>query len=281
MSGGRGAISHTVVAMASSNRPSKDKRARHNRAQREARAARSARAGEATAIGRGEQEPVTRATPAAASSTASSGGKGDRARPVRTPRYTIPGQRAVVMAFLFTLVSAGTLLFAPIRVEREVALDDPRVEEDSDRTEDGERAIILEDAKLVDEESALVAGTVLLAPIAIAGGAVYFTKRKQRTAVWTMALVGMAGVVFFSGPYGVISLPAMIALAVGGFQSRRADNKPRIDAIKAERAARKAARDGEDAADADPTDTARDEADDADGASAGSDEGGASGGDDD
>lgn len=242
--------------MASSKRrPSKSKRYRQNKAVRDARSARSARAGEATAISRGERDEgaaVTETTSARTGRTkAGAGTKTAAAAPQRGRRkspYTIPGQRAVVLAFLFTLVSAVTLLVAPIQVARDVPLDDPRVEEedleDEDNLNDDGTVTILDDGKLLEEETAPVAALVLVAPVAITGAALWFTKRPQRSTVWSMALVAMAGYVFFVGAYAVISVPSLIALAVAGFQSRRADNKVRIAALKAERAARKAAKDG-------------------------------------
>lgn len=223
--------------MASSKRrPDKSKRYQQNKARREARAARSAHAGEATAISRGEREPTV--SKAANSRTATDGAK-TTARPRRSSPWKIPGQRAVVLAFMFTLVSAGTLLFAPIQVERQVPPDDPRVEEDAEVDEDG-TVTILEDGKLLEEESTPVAAMVLLAPIAITGAAVLYTKRPKRGLVWTISLLAFSAYIFlFSGPYGVISLPSLIALAVANFQNRREENKARLAEIrqaKAERA---------------------------------------------
>lgn len=234
------------------NRPDKSKRYRQNKAQREARAARSARAGEATAIARGERQPT--ATPAGAEATKTgAGGSTPAKRGKRPSPWTIPGQRAVVLAFMFSIVSAATLLLAPIQVPLEVPADDPRVEEGDEPDDDG-MVTIYEDGKLVEEETAPVAAVVLLAPIAITGAAVWFTKRPQRATAWTMAMLAMAAYVFFVGSYGVIALPALIALAVGGFQLRRSESKERVAEIKANRAARKAAKDGGEVIDVDPVD---------------------------
>ncbi|MGK2929004.1 MAG: hypothetical protein ACSLFO_05440 [Acidimicrobiales bacterium] len=236
--------------MASSKRrPSKSKRYRQNKAVRDARAARSARAGEATAIARGERAvaPHEADAPdqagAATGAKTAPGGKRGRSGKRKSP-YTVPGQRAVVLAFMFTLVSAATLLLAPIQVPRDVPPDDPRVEEEvevGDRNDDG-TVTIFEDGKLVEEESAATAALVLLAPIAITGAAVWFTKRPQRSTAWSIAMVALAGYVFFVGSYAIISLPSLIALAVGGFQSRRDENKDRVAEIRAQREARKAAK---------------------------------------
>ena len=225
-------------------RPNKQERQRQNRREREARQARSSRAGEATAISRGEREAAAAAAPSRTAGKTGKAEKGQRmtARERRAARYTIPGQRAVVMAFLFTIVSAVTLLIAPVQVEREVDADDPVLEEideeDQEVNDDG-TVTYVDDAKLVDEEGPAVAAGVMLTPILITGIAVWFTKRPQRSNVWTMAMVGLAAYIFlFAGPYGIITLPSMIAMAVGGFQSRRAESKERLAELRAEKAAR-------------------------------------------
>ena len=227
-------------------RPNKQERQRQNRQQREARKARSSHAGEATAISRGEREaaePV--ATTRAGGKTRPGVDPKDKAgarKGGRPNRYTIPGQRAIVMAFLFTIVSAVTLLVAPVQVQREVDIDDPVLEDvdQDDQTvdEDAGTVTYVEDAKLLDEEGPAVAAGVMLTPILITGAAVWFTKRPQRSTVWTMAMIALAAYIFlFAGPYGIITLPSMLALAVGGFQSRRVESKQRIAELRAKKAA--------------------------------------------
>ena len=253
--------------MAPSKRPDKSKRYKQNKARREARAARSARAGEATAIARGERTP---ASPSPDSGDAKAGGgtadgkkAGAKARPRRKSPYTVPGQRAVVLAFMFTLVSAATLVLAPIQVPRDVPADDPRVEEDDEVNDDG-TVRILEDGKLFEEEPVPVALAVIGVPIAITGGALWFTKRPRRSTAWSIAMVGLAAYVFLVGTYAVISLPSLVALAVAGFQSRRADSKARLAEIRAAREAR-AGGDGEvidvDAVEDEPDDDQSDDGD--------------------
>jgi hypothetical protein len=235
-----------------SNRPNKQKRQRQNRQEREARRARSERAGEATAISRGEREAAaqrastTRTAAKGAKDAKDAKGKGSGWRRRESP-YKIPGQRAVVMAFMFTIVSAFTLLIAPVQMQQEVPADDPvlqEIDEDDIRERDEEAGTVtyVYDAKVIDEEDPAVAAGILLTPIAITGIALLYTKKPQRSTAWTMAMVALAGFVFlFAGPYGIITLPSMIALAVGGFQSRRAEGKERLAQIRAE----KAGRDGE------------------------------------
>lgn len=239
--------------MASSKRrPDKDKRYRENKARREARAARSAHAGEATAISRGEREPV--AAKPDTTAPAARGGK----RPKRESPWKIPGQRAVVLAFLFTLVSAVTLLVAPIQVRRDIPAtvtdgvvvveDEQFADEDfePDDVSDEGTVEVFDDGKLFEEEDVGIALMIVLVPILITGAAAWFTKRPQRSTAWTFAMLAMAGYIFFlAGPYGVIALPSLVALAVGNFQSKRAENKVRMAQIKAEREARAEGGDGE------------------------------------
>jgi ferredoxin len=115
-------------------------------------------------------------------------------------------------------------------------------EEDVSEPDDNGIVEYTENIKLFEEESAPVAATVMLLPIAITGGAVWFTKRKQRTIVWTISLFVLTGYMLVAGPYSFYALPSMIAMAVGAFQSRRAENKPRIEALKKEREERMAAK---------------------------------------
>lgn len=237
-----------LPSRAMATRPNKQDRQRQNRREREARLARSARAGEATAISRGEREPAATARSttegAKATTKGAKAGRGKRPSP-----FAIPGQRAVVMALLFTVVSGATLLLAPVQVQREVDADDPVLEQVdegdiTDRDEETDVVTYVDDAKLLDEEGPAVAAGVLLTPVLITGVAVWFTKKPQRSNVWTMALIALAAYVFlFAGPYGIITLPSMIALAVGGFQSRRAEGKERLATLRAEKAAK--ARDGD------------------------------------
>ena len=224
----------TVAVMTS--RPSKDKRQRQNRLEREARAARRTHAGEATAVSRGEREAADQ-TASRRATGKERAAAGDRSanRPLR---FTVPGQRAVVMAFLFTIVSAITLLVAPVQVAREVDADAPIVdtldEDDiTDRDREAGTVTYVEDAKLIEEETPAVAAGVLLTPIVVTGVCAWFSKRPQRSNVWTMGLMALAAYIFFfAGPYGIITLPSMIALAVGGFQSRRAESKARLAEIR-------------------------------------------------
>ena len=232
-----------------SSKPSKAERQRRNRAQREARRARSAHAGEATEIASERSDAGTGPTSGSTSPSvgeAKKGTTGDKAsaRGRRQNPFTIPGQRAVMLAFLFSIASTGLLIFTPVRVEREVPEDDPRVElADDPEIDDDGTATIIEDVKLLDEETLPVALLVMFTPVVITGVAAYFTKHEKRSTIWTMSMLAIAGYVFFlGGAYAIYTLPALVALGVGGFQSRRAENADRVEELKAQRAARKAAK---------------------------------------
>src|SRR3546814_12767326 len=111
--GGVGAVPTRPLPSAAmaTKRPNKQERQRQNRQQRDARKARSVHAGEATAISRGERESAQPISTSRAFGKAGPGteasGKG-AAKGGRASRSPIPGQRALVMAILFTLLSAIT-----------------------------------------------------------------------------------------------------------------------------------------------------------------------------
>ena len=187
-----------------SKRPSKAERQRRNRAKRDARAARSANAGEATELweeaderaadeATGEDSPDRaadeRPTRSGKGSSTGNAAAKPRGRARRESPFTIPGQRAVMLAFLFTIASVGLLVFTPVAVERVVPADDPRVEEDidDDEIDDDGNTTIVEDAKLLDEESLPAALAVMLVPVAITGAAAYYTKHEKRATIWTIS----------------------------------------------------------------------------------------------
>lgn len=234
-----------------SNRPSKAERQRRNRAAREARAARSARAGEATALTHGATGEDAGST---AEATSGRAGR-ERTRPQRPQGTTVPGQRAVLLAFLFSLVSIVLLVLLPVTIPKEVPIDDPRVDEDAEIDEEAGTATITEDVKLLEEESLGAALAVMLTPVAITGVAVWGTSKPRRSTIWTMCMLFLAAYVFFiGGAYALYTLPPLVALGVGGFQARREESKERIAHLRAEKEARKAAEARGDVIDVEPVD---------------------------
>lgn len=272
------------------NRGNKDKRQRRNRAEREARAARSKHAGEATAIARGEADPApkqasTRASArAAGDATATGGGKPtavDRraaARERMKARYPIPGQRAMFMGLLFTLVFVVTTFITDFPIPDEVSEDDPRVDTADDVDDPAGNGIIeavqqalgddapprqvriYENSRLFDEEEPAVAGLILLLPTMVCGVAYLVRNSERRDLLWTMALFAMTGYFMFAQPYSLFALPSLVAVGIGTFQSRRATQEPRMAELRAQREARaaeaKAAKaNKDDAVDVDPVES--------------------------
>lgn len=261
--------------VASKRQPQKSRRQQRNRAVREAREARSRNAGEIAAINRGEREPVTAAPERTTGEASPPAGSAPRRRwwqPKRESPWTIPGQRAVVLSFLFSLVSAATLAFAPIQAERTVALDSPVAQEEGateeDDTDGDGQVSVYVDSKLFDEESAAAAVAILVVPMAITGAAVAATKHRRRSLLWSVAMLAFAMFIFYgAGSYGILTLPSLLALTWGTFQSRRADQKERMAAIEAQREERAAADDDgdepDDVDDREPDDEPVDERTDA------------------
>ncbi len=244
------------------NRPNKAERQRRNRQRREARQARSAHDGEASELYQAEESEGAESTEegerAEVASKRTSGSRAGRMaeanqarKSARNARYQYPGQRAVVLSFLFAIASVVLLVVSPIAVQRDVdSVDDGPAEIDEDEVEvdeDDGSVTYTDDVKLLDEETLPVALAIMLVPVAITGAAAYYAKHPKRGTIWTMAMLAMAAYVFFlAGPYGFFSLASLIALGVGGFQARRDENKERMAELRAEREARKAAkRDGE------------------------------------
>ena len=269
-------------------------RQQRNRAQRARAEAKSERAGEATAISRGDAEPVTggadrtervddrkvasgRTTAADTNPSPREQRRQERAR-VLAERYPIPGQRWVMMALLFSVVSVGMLLITPLVFSDEIALDTTDAEErqalvDAADEDDGELDGVIEvpaeddgeeptevavDAGRSEVDDAIAAvleegddeGTFLVPveerivsrlgpfvslglgglPVLITGVAFWGTKHSRRTTIWTTCLILYAGYFFlFGSQLSILPLPALIALMVGNYQSRKAETMARIE----------------------------------------------------
>ncbi len=270
-----GPVSYRRGVPSRSSRPNKQKRQRQNRAEREARAAKRANAGEATnlaadggapASGAGSRPSSSRTTPKAGDAKAARA----QARAERRSRLSQhPGQRAVFLAFLFTLVSALTLLISDVPFPRDVedrsevpeSVDEGDVEENDDGT-----FTYLEDGRLLDEVGPAATAGLLFTPIAITGAAVWFTSKPQRSNAWTICMILLAGYIFFlARGLSLLTLPALVALAIGGFQSRRAETKERMAEIRAGREERAG---GGEVIDAEATEVEPDAGDEGDGADA-------------
>lgn len=254
-------------------RASKEKRQRRNRAQREARAARSARAGEATSIAKGEREPAVSAQPADTSTPktsrvvdtddpkaqrrAAAAERRAAARERMQARYPIPGQRAMFLGLIFTAVFVATTLFTEFPTRATVTTDDPRVESADDFL-DGATILIAQEAlgddapaveidiyenkKLFDARSVPVGVAILAVPSIICAVAYRFTKKPQRNTVWTICMFALTGYFMFAQPYSLFVMPSLVAVGVAAFQSRKAENAPRLAELRAQREAQRQAR---------------------------------------
>jgi hypothetical protein len=205
---------------------SKQRRAARNRASRDALAARRTNA--VTAATTASAASATSGRSAASSSTAT-GGSGDAPAAPRTFLSGLrgdrrPGDRAVLVAFALSIVSAIAVLFLRVPVDdrgeplptqfrgvaklaREAVTGEPF----ADRTK-----------TLLDASGPGVLPFVVL-PIAVAAFAVWANRRPDRSRMLTFALLAMAGAVILSGGIGMLFLPSLITLAVASFQIRKAD----------------------------------------------------------
>lgn len=172
-------------------------------------------------------------------------------------RYPIPGQRAMFLGLVFTLVFIGTTLFSEFPIPAEVPIDDPRVAEANDVLDHGMTSVaqevlgdeakevevtIYENTKLFDDKSPPAAAAILLIPSILCGLAYLYTKRPQRNTVWTVTLFAMTAYFMFSQPYSLFVLPTLVAVGVGSFQSRKATNEPRLIEMRSQREAQRQAK---------------------------------------
>jgi hypothetical protein len=217
---------------------SKQRRAARNRASRDALAARRENAVIAPVT---SSTRTTKASPSGGSSSRRStrGGAGAAARPARPvpvaagpPPKGIkemvqskrPGDRAILLAFLLSFVSAILLLLV-----LKVTVDDRG---DSIPTQYGALTIAARQAitgseSVTEEASTLSAyGPVSLVmaatPVLIAGYALWANRRPDRSRLLTFALIAMAMASLLTGGL-TIFLPTLIALGIGTFRIRKAD----------------------------------------------------------
>ena len=239
--------------------PSKQRRAARNRASRDALAARR------------ENAVITTSTPAsAAAKPAPSGGSSSRgstkgatrgaaargagSRPVRPVPVAVgpppqgiggylrsrrPGDKAILLAFLLSFVSAIALLFVLT-----VTVDDrgDGLPPQYGALTIAARQAITGSENVTEDTSTLSAyGPVALlmaaTPVLIAGYAVWANRRSDRARLLTFALIAMAIASVFTGGL-TIFLPTLIALGVGTFRIRKADMEAGMAAAPAPAAGR-------------------------------------------
>lgn len=217
---------------------SKQRRQARNRAQREALAARREAAGQAPVAASSR----TRGTGAGSGAKTGNGGAGTggAASSAAAPppkgilglwRSRRPGDRAILVALGLAVAAAVYLLFYKVPA-------DDRGEPLPTLFQGLAKAAISRDRlagePLPDEQISLLDASgpqiflVLALPIVVALFAVWATRRPDRGRMLTFAMLAMAGSVVLTGGIGIFFFPAMIALAVGGFQARKADLPARV-----------------------------------------------------
>jgi hypothetical protein len=209
---------------------SKQRRAARNRAYREAM---TARRENATAEAR---ERASRATSSSSSSssgaraargTTATGGVGTGAGVGRPPGFSGPGDIAVLLALVLAVFFAGVSMFVAFTSES-VPVDHNGDAISSFPAVSREAYAVFEDAEVVDEKTTLTDayGPVIpifaVLPALVAVGAFVSHRRQPRSRPLTYALVAMALVSVFN-LFAMYFLPALIALAVAGFQVRKTE----------------------------------------------------------
>ncbi len=220
---------------------SKQRRAARNRASRDALAARrenavitpspASRSARSTGAGKGRAGATTRAAAADGAAIAVDAPPKGALGMLRSKR---PGDKAVFIAFVFS-VSAAIFLFL-----YRVPVDDrgePLPFEFRGLTLAAREAVTgtaVEDAttSMLDANGPIVLLLVGL-PIFVSAFAIWGNRRPDRSRMLTYAMLGMAVAVIVIGQLtgvGVLFFPALIAMAVGGFQVRKADLPARMAA---------------------------------------------------
>ena len=135
----------------------------------------------------------------------------------------------MLFGFLFSIVAAGMLLFAPIspryvqRVPSQIVM---QVRADQDLPVSAAAKEALEKPRV--ESTYLIsqigpAAGVVVFPVLIAGLAVFAARRPNRTRTFTLAAVGLLLFVLVLSSVGIFFLFSAGALGFGAYQSRRAD----------------------------------------------------------
>ncbi|MEJ7585347.1 MAG: hypothetical protein WKF43_14985 [Acidimicrobiales bacterium] len=146
----------------------------------------------------------------------------------------VPGGRAVLFGFLFSIVAAGMLLLAPITPRTVMAV--PRRIIVEQRLDNG-LPVSAADRKAVREDKALedpriestyltsvigpVAGVVVV-PVLVAGAAVVLARRPGRARTFTYAAIAQILFVFLLGSLGIFFLFSAGGLGFGAYKARKA-----------------------------------------------------------
>ena len=220
---------------------SKQRRAARNRAYREAMAARRERAGaeRTSSSARGSS-----ATSSAARSTRATGGGRGRARSGglaggllgRSERQ--PGDTAIMLTVAFAIAAVALSIFAafdegavPVDHEGEPLNTFAGVSRAARSVLTGEPPVT-ETTSYIDAAGPVILVFILL-PLLVAVGTFVSHRRRVQSRPLTFGLVGMA-LVSVVNPFSLYFLPSLIALAVAGFQVRKAEMPERLGTAAAD-----------------------------------------------
>jgi hypothetical protein len=213
---------------------SKQRRAARNRASRDALAARrenavldpspAPRSARSTGSAKGRAGATTTAATAAGPAVAADAPPKGALGMLRSKR---PGDKAVFIAFVFSVCAGIFLFFYRVPVDDR---GEPLPFEFRGLTLAAREAATgapVEDAttSMLDANGPVVLLLVGL-PIFVSAFAMWGNRRPDRSRMLTYAMLGMAVAVIVVGQItgvGVLFFPALIAMAVGGFQVRKAD----------------------------------------------------------
>jgi hypothetical protein len=230
-----------VAAVPDKRQNSKQRRAARNRAYRDAMTARRENAG---AVQSSSTARSSSASSGSSRSTSAAGGGRGRARSGglaggllgRSERG--PGDTAIMLTVAFAIAAAGLSIFAafddgavPVDHEGEALDTFAGVSRATYSVLSGE-APVTETTSYIDAAGPVILLFIML-PVLVAIGTFVSHRRRVQSRPLTFGLVGMA-LVSVVNPFSLYFLPSLIALAVAGFQVRKAEMPERLGAAAAD-----------------------------------------------
>lgn len=230
-----------MAAVPDKRQTSKQRRAARNRAYRDAMTARRENAG---AVQTSSTARSSSASSGSSRSTSAAGGGRGRARSGglaggllgRSERG--PGDTAIMLTVAFAIAAAGLSIFAafddgavPVDHEGEALNTFAGVSRATYSVLSGE-APVTETTSYIDAAGPVILVFIML-PVLVAIGTFVSHRRRVQSRPLTFGLVGMA-LVSVVNPFSLYFLPSLIALAVAGFQVRKAEMPERLGAAAAD-----------------------------------------------
>jgi uncharacterized membrane protein YkvA (DUF1232 family) len=227
----------TVATVPDKRNDSKQRRAARNRASRDALAARRDNVASATTSpsstggGTGRAGGGGSGGPAAAAAGASAAPPTGLAAILRSRR---PGDRAVLLAVAFSVVSVIFLLFVKVDVDDRGEAIPPTF---------GGVTVLAREAvtgePVPDKTESLLSASgpgiiaVMALPVLVTLFAFWGNRRPDRGRMLTFAMFGMLAAVLVTGGLGIYFLPSLIAIGFASFQVRRLEMPARTAAERA------------------------------------------------